>query len=846
MPAELTREALAAVSPITAFFDVAWVAGDLRYHFKCLCKNVNSAHDSVVRAWRGKSSYTVKPDNLLQHFVKHETPFAAAFWASEADDPVDMVAAINRASSAKPPWSLKDFAEWWKDNNKLEWATRWLFRVAVAYRALPAAPTSVLVQKPAVKVTHTLQQVLARMESGSGRDKFTIGIHEVLLFVKEGLPFRLAESVGFELLLGKTRAQLPNRDHVRALVDVLYSVVVQELEVEFRRAPSFSIMFDAWSSRSLSSSFLAVLYTYIDDAFKYREVLLDVIPLGDRRHTGDTLALEVARRIDSHTSASQFLYGSTTDNAKNVVNAAREVVHCLPDLVQRVNEGSLEIASMRMWIAPNARNDDVVGDDDNDNDDEDFDGSDIIREDLAGLRAHDEAAESHVAAPVVDVASMRQLASDERRVAVNVNVGISRIAPIEVAAEVDIEDDDDEPLSNLDRNRAHQCYLHDLNLVTLTAIKNTPRIAKLISKVDAIVAAVSKSTVRQKMLACAQKTLSLKPLKLLKRCPTRWNSLQMCLTRFVECYPALRCLQLENAFASCARKPKLPTRGEVVVLGDVARALEPIKVLTKLLETTTNSMAFLPLFTVALLRKLAPDAMLSVIVSDLRDKLLQQVIVRLQKHIIDGSQPSLLAAMVHPSTSPFLFEALTWFKSEAKALEVLKLGAENLVVWLQDYFVGDEDGAEEQRAKKPRYLEGNNDNAVVSQRSRVAALTDLLHELLALFDTSPAMSAADRRVVWSTASMAQADAALQELFTASKWSPLAPLVKLLMSLSPVSAGAERCFSNSGRINAPLRNKMDDSTLEMLTVLQCYLAKNDVNHKELAGKMKLFLDKLTIT
>ena len=94
--------------------------------------------------------------------------------------------------------------------------------------------------------------------------------------------------------------------------------------------------------------------------------------------------------------------------------------------------------------------------------------------------------------------------------------------------------------------------------------------------------------------------------------------------------------------------------------------------------------------------------------------------------------------------------------------------------------------------------------------------------------------------------MAQADAALQELFTTSKWSPLAPLVKLLMSLSPVSAGAERCFSNSGRINAPLRNKMDDSTLEMLTVLQCYLARNDVNHKELAGKMKLFLGKLTIT
>ena len=74
MPADLTREALEAVSPIAAFFDVAWVVGDSRFHFKCLCKNVNSAHDSVARAWRGKSSYTVKPDNSLQHFVKHGSP----------------------------------------------------------------------------------------------------------------------------------------------------------------------------------------------------------------------------------------------------------------------------------------------------------------------------------------------------------------------------------------------------------------------------------------------------------------------------------------------------------------------------------------------------------------------------------------------------------------------------------------------------------------------------------------------------------------------------------------------------------------------------------------------------
>ncbi len=54
---------------------------------------------------------------------------------------------------------------------------------------------------------------------------------------------------------------------------------------------------------------------------------MDVLPVGDYRHDASTLAILIAQRIESHTLPSQFLYGATTDNAKNVVAAAKQIVN---------------------------------------------------------------------------------------------------------------------------------------------------------------------------------------------------------------------------------------------------------------------------------------------------------------------------------------------------------------------------------------------------------------------------------------------------------------------------------------------------------------------------------------
>ena len=68
---------------------------------------------------------------------------------------------------------------------------------------------------------------------------------------------------------------------------------------------------------------------------KVRQRLLDVIPLHQRRHDAASLALAIADRVDLHSGDDQMLYGSTTDNAKSVVNASKLILTDYEDLVTR-------------------------------------------------------------------------------------------------------------------------------------------------------------------------------------------------------------------------------------------------------------------------------------------------------------------------------------------------------------------------------------------------------------------------------------------------------------------------------------------------------------------------------
>lgn len=68
------------------------------------------------------------------------------------------------------------------------------------------------------------------------------------------------------------------------------------------------------------------------------------------------------------------------------------------------------------------------------------------------------------------------------------------------------------------------------------------------------------------------------------------------------------------------------------------------------------------------------------------------------------------------------------------------------------------------------------------------------------------------------------DATQPSLLAAMLHSCVLPLVRLVMSLPPSSASVERAFSTTGRVNAPVRNRLGDEMIEALTVVKFYITK----------------------
>ena len=74
--------------------------------------------------------------------------------------------------------------------------------------------------------------------------------------------------------------------------------------------------------------------------FKPQEAALDFISITEE-HTGARIALEIARRIDSHTNINQLLYTYITDNASNVLAAGKFLVQQFHELLESNNASEL-------------------------------------------------------------------------------------------------------------------------------------------------------------------------------------------------------------------------------------------------------------------------------------------------------------------------------------------------------------------------------------------------------------------------------------------------------------------------------------------------------------------------
>jgi hypothetical protein len=545
--------------------------------------------------------------------------------------------------------------------------------------------------------------------------------------------------------------------------------------------------------------------------------------------------------------------GGVTDNAGNVVNACREVLNCHNDLLRRVREGALDEASVRIWCKGQVS---VAALDPSD--------AELVEEEARLLYNIDLELGGAGAAPPGEVLI------EARDFQPDAQVEGAQRPPAQDAPANDGEDDD-EPLSELDFNRAHQCFLHDTNLCILSALKACPQAHELVQTVDRVIAAFSRSTLRQQMLRrvlTIQKSEHAKKL-LVRQAVTRWHTLHDSLLRFVQLYDAVVIVVAQGWLDDCKSIVELPTQDDVRAISGFLDVLREMKVVSKVLESTSNALAFLPHCVMHLLTKLAPvpDGREWQVVAAFRAAMRHQVLTRLRKHLENPNQPSLLAAVLHPSVCPFLLDdlAVCWHRDglvevdEDDESEVVANAAKNgvecmlaqvqlhLQTWITEAFDDDEAPPVEPQ-KRARFDRTRNVNVAVpaqspSKREKMKALlTSVLGEL-----DGAAATATYKRVQPSNESLDEADKTLRSFYIGtgapSKWADLLPLVKLVMSLSPVSAGAERVFSAAGKINSPLRTRLRPEAVEALTVLQFYMSRRTPDLKDFAARAVQHLDSL---
>lgn len=90
------------------------------------------------------------------------------------------------------------------------------------------------------------------------------------LVITSGMAIRQAESQAMRLVLKTSgvKKDFPSRRLVEKAIKAIYDHAISQMTARLQAAPSFGIVFDGWTARSLFDAYIAVLYTFVDDDFK--------------------------------------------------------------------------------------------------------------------------------------------------------------------------------------------------------------------------------------------------------------------------------------------------------------------------------------------------------------------------------------------------------------------------------------------------------------------------------------------------------------------------------------------------------------------------------------------------
>jgi hypothetical protein len=792
--------------------DFRWVDESKRWAGVCVvCKG-------TFEGWVSKTLGKFDEYNTKDHLKSHSNGLGDAFWAHEKLKVADGDGGGAGEASARDmlakaltnKWSVKDLIEaaFHGDQKKkfgvAPYLLEWFVRVADLVRelAMKKRENAAIGDGGARKKQTTLDVVKQSRMDEKMRLCNALLVHVVVT----NSSFRSIESGGINAALKIANPSFTaraSRKTIAQQLPLMHSYVLKLLESDLRSAVSFSICFDLWSSRRLKNSFIALIFRWVDRSGRLREDIFDLIHMGGLAHSANAIAVLIARRIDAHADNNQFLMGTMTDNARNVILASKRLVFQLGLILRHDRE-----------IAGHAE--------------------------AAGRALQD------------SVKSALEAEADELR---SVAATAERLQQLQEQLDDGADDDDVDPalllddLEEIETARIGSCAIHSVMLAINKTVDTCDDLKAAVDKADVITTAVLRSTKLQHAFADLQRIAQqLKPThdecSLVRRAPTRWHSLHSSAQSIVLNGDVLQAMSLRGAFDKCQVDVQPLSDNDLIVLGDIVTVLTPVKVIARLLECRDIMMTpMLPFLVGRLLRDL--KAMVdrppnnSAAIKRFARVLHDDVYRRLGKHMTDSNQPSLMCALLAPWCGTRGLLALGVDEAVVTAtVGVLYKWCEDLTKWRA------RNDSERRSSSAPitnplllaSQIAVEAANAASSTEAIVARMmyASVVRVVEANSgDTAAPVPPLKNEHFWSVDDMRKLSQQISDYYYGAGVEDrdvlaTKDLVSALTTLGGASAVAEQALSTTGRNDAALRSKLAPAKLEMLTVVGEYLTRNSID------------------
>ena len=243
----------------------------------------------------------------------------------------------------------------------------------------------ITLQKPESKPKNpTAEQAKAKPQTASNLTTSTPGqlrLHEVMqsklsqnspraqlitkaigIFMAKDLrPYSVVENPGFKKLVSvlEPRYNMPSRVHFsKTVVPNLYDEVKSEVQSDLRWASHVALTSNGWTSRA-TGSYVTITAHYINTDWVLCNNVLQTRVLGDS-HTGHNLAEVYNTAIrEWNLKRNDMNPVITTDNASNVINAAKEAdmlhVTCFAHTINLAAQKGMQVGQMERLLGRASR-----------------------------------------------------------------------------------------------------------------------------------------------------------------------------------------------------------------------------------------------------------------------------------------------------------------------------------------------------------------------------------------------------------------------------------------------------------------------------------------------------------